>query len=113
MRRVRRSASASPAARLMAVVVLPTPPFWLTTVMVRTGRPPIVPRGTIRLQMFHVEHYTRPSHEFKLGLRPRRKVRVTPSSGKGTSSQDIGITALACGLGFPTGGPDAMKSPPC
>ena len=29
--RTRRSASASEAARLMAVVVLPTPPFWLAT----------------------------------------------------------------------------------
>src|SRR5262245_51069506 len=31
---VGRSASPSPAARLIAVVVLPTPPFWFTTVIV-------------------------------------------------------------------------------
>src|SRR5688572_16177452 len=33
-RRVGRPARASPAARLTAVVVLPTPPFWLTTASV-------------------------------------------------------------------------------
>src|SRR5437773_12472758 len=31
IRRTRRSATASDAARLIAVVVLPTPPFWLAT----------------------------------------------------------------------------------
>src|SRR5687768_10297303 len=44
MRRTRCSAAAREAARLMAVVVLPTPPFWLASE--RT------------LPMFHVE----PSH---------------------------------------------------
>src|SRR5271157_3093036 len=33
--RVLTSAAASDAARLMAVVVLPTPPFWLATAMTR------------------------------------------------------------------------------
>src|SRR5580704_4197793 len=33
MRRVGRPSRAMAAARLMAVVVLPTPPFWLTTAM--------------------------------------------------------------------------------
>src|ERR1700687_5819118 len=33
--RVLTSAAASEAARLMAVVVLPTPPFWLATAMIR------------------------------------------------------------------------------
>src|SRR5271168_2907851 len=33
MRRVGRPSRAIAAARLMAVVVLPTPPFWLTTAM--------------------------------------------------------------------------------
>src|SRR6266481_10197158 len=33
--RVLTSAAASEAARLMAVVVLPTPPFWLATAMTR------------------------------------------------------------------------------
>src|SRR5262245_59970868 len=32
--RVRRSATASDAARLTAVVVLPTPPFWFVTAMI-------------------------------------------------------------------------------
>ena len=35
MRRVRRSAAASEAARLTAVVVLPTPPFWFAMVRMR------------------------------------------------------------------------------
>src|SRR5690349_10813162 len=34
-RRTRRSASAREAARLMVVVVLPTPPFWLATARIR------------------------------------------------------------------------------
>src|SRR5579862_7039425 len=33
-RRTRRSAKANEAARLIAVVVLPTPPFWLATAMI-------------------------------------------------------------------------------
>src|SRR5580698_5392382 len=38
MRRVLRPSRARAAARLMAVVVLPTPPFWLTTAMTLEGR---------------------------------------------------------------------------
>ena len=34
-RRVERSAIASAAARLTAVVVLPTPPFWFAMAMIR------------------------------------------------------------------------------
>src|ERR1039458_7810178 len=34
---VDRPSSASAAARLIAVVVLPTPPFWLTTAMTLAG----------------------------------------------------------------------------
>ena len=37
MRRVGRPSRARAAARLMAVVVLPTPPFWLTTAMTLPG----------------------------------------------------------------------------
>src|SRR4029077_6508405 len=37
MRSTRRPRSARAAPRLMAVVVLPTPPFWLTTAMIRLG----------------------------------------------------------------------------
>src|SRR5277367_611986 len=37
MRRVGRPSRAMAAARLMAVVVLPTPPFWLTTAMTLDG----------------------------------------------------------------------------
>ena len=36
---VRRSAAATLAARFTAVVVLPTPPFWLTTAMTRAALP--------------------------------------------------------------------------
>src|ERR1043165_4620419 len=39
MRRVLKPLLATAAARLIAVVVFPTPPFWLATVMIiRTGR---------------------------------------------------------------------------
>src|SRR3954463_6934001 len=38
MTRTRRPASARAAPRLTAVVVLPTPPFWLATAMIRPGR---------------------------------------------------------------------------
>ena len=44
-RRVGRSATASALARLTAVVVFPTPPFWFTTAMQRPGAR-LVPRGT-------------------------------------------------------------------
>src|SRR5580704_13955510 len=37
MRRVGRPSRAMAAARLMAVVVLPTPPFWFTTAMTFDG----------------------------------------------------------------------------
>src|SRR5579863_476189 len=37
---MRCSAAASAVARLTAVVVLPTPPFWLATAMMRARRPP-------------------------------------------------------------------------
>src|SRR4029453_9726845 len=40
MRRVGRSAAASAAARLTAVVVFPTPPFWFTTLRTRAMYPP-------------------------------------------------------------------------
>ena len=47
------SAAAREAARLMAVVVLPTPPFWFVIAMTRAAID--VPRGT-PLESFHVEH---------------------------------------------------------
>src|SRR5271157_1397125 len=64
------SAAASEAARLMAVVVLPTPPFWLATAMTR----PMIFLGVARqnmrthrrkqcrilvqnVEVFHVKHY--------------------------------------------------------
>src|SRR5438445_2215760 len=53
--RVGRSASARPAARLTAVVVLPTPPFWFTTAMVLRKDP-----------VFHAPHYT--NHVLGLGV---------------------------------------------
>src|SRR5437870_3107717 len=59
-RRVERSARASPAARFTAVVVLPTPPFWLTTAMVlampRSYTTPGVPRFTQVAHVFHESH---------------------------------------------------------
>src|SRR5208282_1138001 len=66
------SAAASEAARLMAVVVLPTPPFWLATAMTRPmilfswccGSEYANPSAKSTLdccanrgRMFHVEHY--------------------------------------------------------
>src|ERR1700688_410310 len=52
MSRVRLPRNASAAARLMAVVVLPTPPFWLAiaTIIVAPASPPAARchRGTVR-----------------------------------------------------------------
>src|SRR4029450_4317052 len=59
IRTVRRSASASPAERFTAVVVFPTPPFWLTTAITlaiarifHVKHPTEAPAAS-----FHVEHY--------------------------------------------------------
>src|SRR5215475_13887932 len=69
MSRVGRSASENPAARLTAVVVLPTPPFWLTTAMtlptiLRRTFWSSVPRVTLHTRLmlistgsFHVQHF--------------------------------------------------------
>src|SRR5580698_4109595 len=60
--RVLTSAAAREAAKLMAVVVLPTPPFWLATAITRpikfTSDDEPLPclGGTV----FHVEHYFGP-----------------------------------------------------
>jgi hypothetical protein len=43
--RVGRPSSASAAARLMAVVVLPTPPFWLTMAMILVREAEVSRRG--------------------------------------------------------------------
>src|SRR5439155_13839319 len=43
---VRRPAAASAVAKLMAVVVLPTPPFWLATAMMRARRTATLARGS-------------------------------------------------------------------
>src|ERR1035437_9638330 len=67
------SAAASEAARLMAVVVLPTPPFWLATAMTRpmilfsvccgseyanaSGK--AMPDFWAMRRVFHVEHFAR------------------------------------------------------
>src|SRR5579862_8078090 len=50
-RSVLRSAAATLAARFTAVVVFPTPPFWLTTAMTRgrEGMPVVLGRGSGRL----------------------------------------------------------------
>lgn len=68
---VRMSAAARDAARLIAVVVFPTPPFWFATAMIRaiccstwneTLEQPKIREGmrenlsALRLAPFHVEH---------------------------------------------------------
>src|SRR5215468_2601036 len=53
------SAVARQAARFTAVVVLPTPPFWFATAMMRAKFPPDkrkVAKPKSRCNMFHVEH---------------------------------------------------------
>src|SRR5437899_8261513 len=76
-RRVGRSARASPAARLTAVVVLPTPPFWFTIARVLATRMfhdaqrsigANVPRRTQHYQhvfttwaVFHAQHFPQSS----------------------------------------------------
>src|SRR4029077_4322003 len=44
--RMRRPAAASAVAKLIAVVVLPTPPFWLATAIIRARRAAILARGS-------------------------------------------------------------------
>src|SRR5436305_1787579 len=46
MTSTRCSASAKAVARLTAVVVLPTPPFWLAIAMMRARRPPATARDS-------------------------------------------------------------------
>src|SRR4030095_1323600 len=95
MSRVGRSASESPAARLTAVVVLPTPPFWLTTAMtlpttfLRAPRRS-VPRATLYTLLmltsagsFHVQHLPQrplPGQHF-LEVGPSLGVRELPGLG--------------------------------
>src|SRR5687767_9824840 len=56
MSRTRRSAAASDAARLMAVVVLPTPPFWFASAMTLVIVDLLsVSRGTLRAAEHHQE----------------------------------------------------------
>jgi hypothetical protein len=43
----RRFAAASAAARFTAVVVLPTPPFWLATAMMRAMSSIVCPKGDL------------------------------------------------------------------
>src|SRR5512139_3721080 len=47
-----RCVAASDAARLTAVVVLPTPPFWLATAMTRFIRAPSLPDPVVRPAQF-------------------------------------------------------------
>src|SRR5215218_11414589 len=86
---VRFSATARQAPRLMAVVVLPTPPFWFAMAMMRdtpslyavggeggsgesTGT--VAPRPEIARGLFHVEHLPHPQPVVSTvsGCRPRR-----------------------------------------
>src|SRR5262252_1645024 len=46
------------AERLTAVVVFPTPPFWLATAMIRATEPPLsenLAKHDLRCKLFHVE----------------------------------------------------------
>src|SRR5271169_1894926 len=59
MRRVGCSAAARQAAKFTAVVVFPTPPFWLATAIIRAKRilaSENLAKASSRCKMFHVEH---------------------------------------------------------
>jgi hypothetical protein len=59
MRRVGCSAAARQAAKFTAVVVFPTPPFWLATAMIRAKRflaSENLAKTVSRCKMFHVKH---------------------------------------------------------
>src|SRR5579859_3640096 len=101
----RFSAAASAVARLMAVVVLPTPPFWLTTAKTRGGlgmdlpapAMPIASLLPLTSRRLHFEDHAR-----RIGAaRPLRDTHVPGFTGFG---QFIGLTrafekyALACGF---------------
>src|SRR5258707_15804444 len=49
MTRTRRPTAASAVARLTAVVVLPTPPFWLAIAMMRARRKTVPGRGRVSM----------------------------------------------------------------
>ena len=58
--RVGCSAVARQAAKFTAVVVFPTPPFWLATAMIRAKRflaSENLAKTAPRCKMFHVEHH--------------------------------------------------------
>ena len=76
--RTRRSAAARLAARLMAVVVLPTPPFWLATAMIRPNHPPPKARRIARAP--------RQPRCFTWNTRARR----APGVSRGTSVERAG-----------------------
>src|SRR6266540_2236613 len=80
IRRVCLSARESPAARLTAVVVFPTPPFWLTTAMVRASRP----------SLFHVEHYFIFRCDFKSACDRAGRSGSSPAQERGQSPSWLG-----------------------
>src|SRR5262245_50042044 len=67
--RTRRPACASAAARLTLVVVLPTPPFWLTTASTRaiSDPDPAQHQVALRIEQRHLQ-----SHHLASGIRRRR-----------------------------------------
>src|SRR4029077_4920850 len=85
IRRVRCSDRAKEADKLMAVVVLPTPPFWFATAITRLNSAPSgceiyhIKRKICKL--FHVEQYCRtaPQGEFwelrKISISTRQRSR--------------------------------------
>src|SRR3974390_3138587 len=74
--KVFRSAAATLAARLTAVVVLPTPPFWFTTAMTRPGRAASPRSGAPGLLM--LAHL----------CTPRELARARPPETAGTREQN-------------------------
>ena len=70
--RVRRSAIASEAPRLMAVVVFPTPPFWLAMEMIRLMRSSA--GSTSGLQRLHIRSPAASAGGLASRIRPYRRV---------------------------------------
>ena len=58
MTRTRWPAAANAVARLIAVVVLPTPPFWLATAMIRARRAAEAPAAVPHRRQAHADNGT-------------------------------------------------------
>src|SRR6266446_1774557 len=85
--RERCSCAAREAARLTAVVVLPTPPFWFTTARTNAMRPPLPHRGEARVPRgSHIDQGANRTFHLNRGERFRGSARRRrpASSGLGT-----------------------------